>query len=257
MFKLLHAQNLLEHIEKLFLGQDALAIERLHARRPLVFVVAWSDKQLNVEFRPPIRGNQTHPFPSRYNRTSPSKRSAPFPCSVHRFPEATAPAFRCCCETLHGSRTVSRLRWRPSSGRDPTSGTHRGTTEQHSGTLRPPWFVSRLSWRPESDSLSCRDSVWWSFAAALSCRWAACYWTDTRCNVTRKRKAEFVACVLPPQSCAARRAPRDLSAARWRATVKVTLDVVAADFEGSPHFVMYALAMRGKGCGWNVNKTLM
>lgn len=39
MFELFHAQNLLEHVEKLFLGQDALAVEWLHACRPLMFVV--------------------------------------------------------------------------------------------------------------------------------------------------------------------------------------------------------------------------
>lgn len=40
MLELLHAQNLLKHVKKLLLGQDAFAVERLHARRPLVFVIA-------------------------------------------------------------------------------------------------------------------------------------------------------------------------------------------------------------------------
>lgn len=40
MLELFHAENLLEHVEKLLLGQDAFAVEWLHTRRSFVFVVA-------------------------------------------------------------------------------------------------------------------------------------------------------------------------------------------------------------------------
>lgn len=198
-----------------------------------------------------MRLKHTHPFPLRYNQTSPSTRSEPFPCSVRRFPATIAPASRCCCETLPESRTVSRPRLRPSSGLDLTSGTHRGTTAPHFETLHPPWFASRLSWRPESDSLSCRDFAWWFSAVALSCRWVACCWTDTRHNATRTRKAGFAACAPPPRSCAVRRARRDLWAVRWRAKAMAMSDVAVADFVVSRHFAMNALAMQVRDCDWN------
>lgn len=40
MLELFHAKNLLEHVEKLLLGQDAFAVEWLHTCWSFVFVVA-------------------------------------------------------------------------------------------------------------------------------------------------------------------------------------------------------------------------
>jgi hypothetical protein len=39
VLELFHAENLLEHVKQLLLGENALAVEGLHARWPLVLVV--------------------------------------------------------------------------------------------------------------------------------------------------------------------------------------------------------------------------
>jgi hypothetical protein len=44
MLKLFDTKDLLKHIEKLFLGEDAFTVEGLHSGRSFVLIVTWEDK---------------------------------------------------------------------------------------------------------------------------------------------------------------------------------------------------------------------